>query len=1290
MDNIKSPSDISESIIQQCMVADRHTIKQLQRKADSHKNSQSDAPFEKLKKLVEKSQTTFLNREQNKPEFEYPDLPVADRRDDLVEAIKHHQVVIVAGETGSGKTTQLPKICLEAGRGISGLIGHTQPRRLAARSVATRIAEELKSELGQKVGFKIRFSDNTQPDSYIKLMTDGILLAEIQEDRFLNQYDTIIIDEAHERSLNIDFILGYLKQLLPKRKDLKVVITSATIDPERFSKHFNDAPIISVSGRTYPVEMRYRPLLDEDGEVTEQPQAILNAIDELSHESQGDILVFLSGEREIRDTAEVLNRAQLKHTEVVPLYARLSAVEQNRIFQAHSGRRVVLATNVAETSLTVPGIRYVIDPGFARVSRYSVRSKVQRLPIEAISQASANQRAGRCGRLSNGICIRLYSEEDFLSRSEFTDPEILRTNLASVILQMLSLGLGEIEQFPFVQKPDSRNISDGMKLLEELSAVIRRKGRLNLTNTGRKMSRLPVDPRYARMVLQAGENNSLQEVMIIVSGLSIQDPKERPRDKQQKADEAHQQWVDPDSDFVGFVNLWNEIKTQQKALTGNQFRKWCRQNFLNYLRVREWQDIFSQLRRSASELGLRINSQIADYDLVHQAIVPGLLSRIGQLDKDKEYLGARNNRFLVFPASTLAKKPPKWIASAELVETSRLFARVNARIQPQWLEQPAKHLSKYQYSEPYWSKKMGAVMASESVVLFGLRIVTNRRVTYTEKDPQLCRELFIREALVTGDTRLNNTFLKQNLSLISDVEQLEDKIRRKDILVDESVLESFYDERLPQHVCTEASFKKWWKRAGVDDSEWIFDPESLKKQDTTAINANNFPEQWQQDNVTLKLEYRFELGAPDDGVSLCIPLPLLNQVNDVGFDWLVPGFREELVVCLIKALPKQLRRNFVPAPDYARAVVAEISPQDGGFIEALSGKLFKMTGVKIEEDSWQMDTLPEHLKFNFKVIAADGQTLKQGRDLYVLQKGLKSQVKKTIKQGETPAWLKENVTEWDFDSLPEYWESKSGGYTIKSYPALKYESGKISVKLLPNEEEAAIAHRNGVCQLLMKQLPSPIKYLQDKLPNKSKLGLFFNPFGQIKKLIDDFIEAVIKQELKELGVAPKDAESFNALAKMIAGDLNERVLEVAKQVETGLTQAHAIHKKLKGNVPLNMITAHGSVLEHLNSLVYPGFVTDIGVSRLKDWNRYLAALGRRFEKLPIDPTKDRTHQLVIDKISQKFEAQKNKFQRNQQLPYELMEVRWMIEELRVSLFAQQLGTSMPISSKRIENYLDKF
>ena len=1282
-----------------CMLADRFPLRRRLQKVSSlikEKSPKAGEAVANVTQRIEDSKTRRQWRADNLPEIEYPPLPGSDKKDDIKAAIEAHQVVIVAGETGSGKTTQLPKICLELGRGVNGMIAHTQPRRLAARSVASRIAEELKTPLGDKVGFKIRFSDQVSDASYVKLMTDGMLLAEMQQDRFLNQYDTIIIDEAHERSLNIDFLLGYLRQLLDKRPELKLIITSATIDPERFSRHFNDAPIVEVSGRTYPVEIRYHDPEDRNDDA-DQTEAIVAAVDELRNEAPGDILVFLSGERDIRDTQDALEKQKYRNTEIVPLYARLSAAEQNRIFQSHSGHRIVLATNVAETSLTVPGIKYVIDPGTARISRYSARSKVQRLPIEPISQASANQRAGRCGRVSNGICIRLYSEVDYLGRPEFTDPEILRTNLASVILQMLALGLGDIGAFPFVQPPDSRNITDGFRLLEEIQAIARSKGQPKLTQMGRNIARLPIDPRYARMVIEAGRTNALREVMVIAAGLSIQDPRERPQEKRQLADEKHNEHRDKDSDFISLFNLWQAFREQQAALTNNQLRKWCKTNFINYLRMREWQDIVSQLKKSVAEIGLGISKLEADFQSVHQALCSGLLSHLGMKDKEREYLGSRNTKFMIFPGSGLSKAQPKWIMAAELVETSRLFARMNAKIDPAWVEPLAKHVTQSSYSEPHWSKKQGAVIAFEKVTLFGLPIVPKRSVVYSKIDAHVSQDLFIRHALIEGDTKLNDKVLQDNQALLEQVDELEKKTRRRDILVDEESLVNFYAMRLPVEVNNEAAFRKWWQKQ-PDKSVLAFTEDDVYRQQPGQATANAFPDVWKQGTITLPLRYHFEPNAEDDGVTVSIPLPILNQVSDKGFDWLVPGLRHELIVSLIRGLPKRLRKNFVPAPNYADACLEDINQFDKQgqpvpLLQALSNKLRRMTGVTIEQEEWQTDQLERHLKMHFAVVNGKGAVIEQGDDLEALKKQCQGQVKATFEKAATPELERKGLQEWDFDKLPATFTQKMGGFEVQAFPALVPKGDKVDIVLVDEADKARAEHQRGVNVLIRNAMPSPLSYLQSKLPNKAKLGLYFNPFGQIKALIDDCILAGIddltRGFMQEHNSEIRDADTFKACLDVVRAEINDVVLDIAKQVEEGLTLAHQCQKQMKGNVPLNMVSALGDVKQHLGTLVYPGFVTDLGRQRLSDWNRYIKGLARRLEKLPIDPNKDRMNQHTVEKAEAAYKKACNKFPADK-VPAELGEIRWMIEELRVSLFAQQLGTAYPVSAKRVLNALENF
>ncbi|QBR51853.1 ATP-dependent RNA helicase HrpA [Erwinia sp. QL-Z3] len=1228
------------------------------------------------------------------PTIRYPEnLPVSQKKQDIADAIRDNQVVIVAGETGSGKTTQLPKICLELGRGITGLIGHTQPRRLAARTVADRIADELETSLGGCIGYKVRFNDQVSDTTQVKLMTDGILLAEIQQDRLLLQYDTIIIDEAHERSLNIDFLLGYLRELLPRRPDLKVIITSATIDPQRFSKHFHNAPVIEVSGRTYPVEVRYRPVVeDADDTDRDQLQAIFDAVDELGQESRGDILIFMSGEREIRDTADALNRRDLPHTEILPLYARLSNAEQNRVFQSHTGRRIVLATNVAETSLTVPGIKYVIDPGTARISRYSFRTKVQRLPIEPVSQASANQRKGRCGRVSEGICIRLYSEDDFINRPEFTDPEILRTNLASVILQMTALGLGDIAAFPFVEAPDKRNIQDGVKLLEELGAITQSEDQhYKLTPSGRSLAQLPVDPRLAKMVLEAQRYACTREVMIITSALSIQDPRERPADKQQASDEKHRRFADKESDFLSFVNLWDYLQEQQKALSSSQFRRLCKMEYLNYLRVREWQDIYTQLRQVVREQGIPLNSEPADFRGVHTALLTGLLSHIGQKDADKqEYTGARNARFSIFPGSGLFKKPPKWTIVAELVETSRLWGRIAARIDPEWIEPVAQHLIKRSYSEPHWEKAQGAVMASEKVTLYGLPIVAARKVNYSQIDPVLSRELFIRNALVEGEWQTRHAFFKANLKLREEVEELEHKSRRRDILVDDETLFAFYDMRIPQDVVSARHFDSWWKLTSREQPELLnFAKEMLIKEGASNVSKLDYPNVWQQGNLKLRLSYQFEPGTEADGVTVHVPLPLLNQVEENGFEWQIPGVRRELIIALIKSLPKPVRRNLVPAPNYADAFLGRVTPMELPLLESLEREFRRMTGITIDREAWQWDQVPDHLKITYRVVDENNRKLNEGRDLAALKLALKGKVQETLSLVADDGLEQSGLHIWSFGDLPDHFEQKRGNYSVKAWPALVDEKDSVAIRLFDSQHEQQKAMWRGQRRLLLLNIPSPIKYLHEKLPNKAKLGLYFNPYGKVLDLIDDCIACGIDKLIDEHGGPTWQEAGYNKLHDKVRAELNDTVVDIAKKVEQILTAVFNINKRLKGRVDMSMALALSDVKAQLGGLVYKGFVTQNGWKRLSDTLRYLTAMERRLEKMPIDPHSDRARMLKIEKIQQAWSTWYNKLPAVRREDEDVKDVRWMIEELRVSYFAQQLGTPYPVSEKRIQQAMDE-
>ncbi len=1089
------------------------------------------AAIQALSADVERAEAALSHRAASAPPVRYPaGLPIVDRRDDIAAAIRDHQVVIVAGETGSGKTTQLPKICLELGRGVRGAIGHTQPRRIAARAVAERIATELDTPLGGAVGYKVRFTDRANADTLIKVMTDGILLAEMQQDRLLSGYDTIIVDEAHERSLNIDFILGYLKQLLPRRPDLKVIVTSATIDPQRFADHFAGAPVVEVSGRMFPVEVRYRPRVDdvadddepddESGEPRDQVTAICEAVDELCHEGPGDVLVFLSGEREIRDAAEALRARDLRDVEILPLYARLSSSEQHRVFERHAGRRIVLATNVAETSLTVPGIRYVVDPGTARISRYSYRTKVQRLPIEPISQASATQRTGRCGRVEAGVCIRLYSEDDFAARPQFTDPEILRTNLAAVILQMSALGLGDVAAFPFVEPPDRRNIKDGMALLEELGAIEQSGGEPRLTAVGRKLAALPVDPRVARMIVQADSLGCVREVLVIAAALSIVDPRERPLDAQQAADEQHARFADPESDFLADLKLWDYLRAKQDELSSSNFRRLCRKEFLNYLRVREWQDLVAQLRQVARSIGIQVNDAVPQPQAVHQALLSGLLSHLGLRDAEKrDYLGARGAHFAVFPGSALFKKQPRWVMAAELVETTRLWGRVCARIEPEWVEPLAAHLVKRSHSEPHWDARRGAVMAFEKVSLYGIPIVASRSVSYARVDPVLSRELFIRHALVEGDWQGRHAFLAMNRATVDEIAALEERVRRRDLLIDDEALFELYDERVPTDVVSARHFDSWWKKARKRDPDLLtLHRDELLTTGGRFLDLAGFPDVWRQGDFAFGLTYALEPGSEVDGVTAHIPVAVLNQVVDADFSWQIPGWREELVVGLIRSMPKPLRRHFVPAPDVARLL--DLRRPDGGSIEeALARALWRHAGVEVHVDDFDTARMPTHLRVRFEIESDDGKPLAAGRDLNELRERLGGPMRQAISAASSEI-EQDGLRTWELGALPERVERVRAGLRVRGYPALVDQGNAVGVRVFETLPEAEAAMSQGLRRLLLLNVASPAKALQRRLPNQTKLALSRNAPGGVNELLDDCLACATDQIVAEFGERP--------------------------------------------------------------------------------------------------------------------------------------------------------------------------
>ncbi|MEU6161853.1 ATP-dependent RNA helicase HrpA [Streptomyces sp. NPDC047130] len=1269
---------------------------------------------------VDKAEARMAERASRVPAVTYPqNLPVSQKKDAIAEAIRDHQVVIVAGETGSGKTTQIPKICLELGRGVRGMIGHTQPRRIAARTVAERVAEELDTPLGEAVGWKVRFTDQVGQDTFVKLMTDGILLAEIQTDRDLRAYDTIIIDEAHERSLNIDFLLGYLAQLLPRRPDLKVVITSATIDPERFSRHFGDAPIIEVSGRTYPVEVRYRPLLEEDSEDADRDQitAITDACEELMAEGPGDILVFLSGEREIRDTADALSKKQYRSTEILPLYARLSHAEQHRVFQQHSGRRIVLATNVAETSLTVPGIKYVIDPGFARISRYSHRTKVQRLPIEPVSQASANQRKGRCGRTSDGICIRLYSEDDFVSRPEFTDAEILRTNLASVILQMTAAGLGDIEKFPFIDPPDHRNIRDGVQLLHELGALdpTEKDPRKRLTQLGRKLAQLPVDPRLARMVLEADRNGCVREVMVIASALSIQDPRERPSEKQAQADQMHARFKDETSDFLAFLNLWRYIREQQKERGSSTFRRMCKQEYLNFLRIREWQDIYSQLRSVAQQMGIRLNEQDASEQSVHVSLLAGLLSHVGMKDvKDaakstgresgkgsprNEYLGARNAKFAIFPGSALFKKPPRFVMSAELVETSRLWARVNARIEPEWVEPLAGHLLKRTYSEPHWEKDQAAVMAYEKVTLYGVPIVAQRKVNYGRIDPEASRELFIRHALVEGDWRTHHKFYADNRKLLTEVEELEHRARRRDILVDDETLFDFYDRRIPDHVVSGAHFDSWWKHKRHEEPDLLdFERSMLINEKAGTVTKDDYPDSWRQGPLKFRVTYQFEPGADADGVTVHIPLQVLNQVTDEGFDWQIPGLREELVTELIRSLPKPIRRNYVPAPNFAQRFLGVATPGPEPLDVAMARELNRMVGVRLEPGDFDWSKVPDHLTITFRIVDERRRKLAEDKDLEALKLKLRPKARQAISKAAAataersggPSLERSGLTDWTIGTLVRVFETKRAGQPVKAYPALVDDGDTVSVRLFDSEAEQAEAMWRGTRRLVVRNIPvNPAKFALDRLTNAQKLALSANPHGSVQALFDDCALAAADKLIADFGGPVWDEESYRKLYDKVRAEIVDTTVRAVGQVQQVLAAWQACERRLKSVRSPALLPNLTDVRAQLDRLVKPGFVTEAGLARLPHLMRYLVAADRRLQQMAANVQRDTTRMEKVHEMQDEYAWLLEQMPKGRPVPAEVREVRWMIEELRVSYFAHALGTAYPVSDKRIVKTVDQ-
>ncbi len=1348
------------------MIADRHGFRRQIDKLRSlaAANKPIAAPLQQLQAAVEKSAETLRCRLERLPRPDYPEeLPVSGKRHEIAAAIEKNQVVIVCGETGSGKTTQLPKICLELKRGAAGLIGHTQPRRIAARTVASRISQELKSPLGQAVGYKVRFTDKSSPDSYIKLMTDGILLAETQNDRFLWAYDTIIIDEAHERSLNIDFLLGYLKQILPKRPDLKVVVTSATIDAERFSRHFGGAPVIEVSGRLYPVEMRYRPLAPAraaalrpprpqagegrgEGLSIEEPteadleDAILDAVDEVSRLGSGDILIFLPGEREIRDTAEALRKHHPAGAEILPLFARLSAAEQERVFHPGGARRIVLATNVAETSLTVPGIRYVIDPGYARLLRYSYRSKVERLQIEKISQASANQRAGRCGRVMSGVCVRLYAEDDFNTRPAFTDPEIRRSNLAAVILRMKALGLTDIDDFPFLEPPDSRAIADGFKLLEELGAV---DGERTLTETGRQLAKLPIDPRIGRMILAARAENCLAEVLVIAAALSVADPRDRPMDKQQAADDKHRQFQDENSDFLGYLKLWAFYDEALKHKKSNRkLLDLCREHFLSATRLREWREIHGQLHAQAVEMGLKPNQVPAGFEEIHRALLAGLLGNIGVKTETAEYAGTREIKFHLFPGSAIYKKAPKWVMAAELTETTKLYARTAAKIEPEWVEKVAGPMLRRHYFDPHWEKNTAQVAAFERVSLYGLTLVPRRRVHYGTINPAESREIFIRGALVAGEFNTRAPFFVHNRKLVAEVEELEHKSRRQDVLVDEERIYAFYDARIPAGIHNGADFDKWRRGAersplpnplpkgeganekGARSDRLLFmSRDDLMRHGADAITVELFPETMKVGETACKLAYRFEPGHPLDGVTLTVPLHLLNQMDGRPYDWLVPGMIREKLTALVKALPKRLRSACVPVPDFvtaalvgmlhtppfekegpggdlrsdelASAVKSPLTPlfqrgeHDAGrgpsLLESLSAFIRKKTGQEIPPDTWKDADIPPHLSMNFKVVDEAGAELASGRNLAELKDQLGQAARLTFAQAPQLDIEKEGLTNWDFGDLPEKIAFTHRGQSLTGYPALEDDGDSVSIRLFDTPEAAQTALRAGVRRLLRLALNPQMKQLEKNLPNFTQTALHLRAVANPDDLREDLLTAIADRAFIGDDELPRTVKAFNT-QKDRARTRLAAVSDGACRVLAAIAADYQIvQTRLAGKLPHPVAQ---DIREQLGDLVYKGFLAATPWEQLQHLPRYLKAIVRRLEKLAGAAERDAKWTAAFRELWQDYAKRAEKHRKDGTGDAELAKFRWMLEELRVSMFAQELKTPYPVSVKRLQKVLE--
>ncbi|TNF53556.1 MAG: ATP-dependent RNA helicase HrpA [Gammaproteobacteria bacterium] len=1370
-----------------CLLSDRQVLHQRlrslrQRLKRGQPINQGLAP---LRQAIAASQALVAHRRLLIPEIHYPsELPVSERRQEVAALIARHQVVVLCGETGSGKSTQLPKICLELGRGIFGRIGHTQPRRIAARTLASRVAQELGGESGGLVGYKVRFHDRVRPETCIKLMTDGILLAEIQQDRYLNEYDTLIIDEAHERGLNIDFLLGYLRKLLPRRPELKVVVISATIEPQRFANHFADgegrpAPIIEISGRTYPVEVRYRPPEEENaGERDEAMQlAISAAVDELAKAGRGDILVFLSGEREIRETAETLRKHHPPSTEILPLYARQSPAEQARVFQAHGTRRVVLATNVAETSLTVPGIHYVIDPGFARISRYSHRGKVQRLPVERVSQASANQRQGRCGRVAAGICIRLYAEDNFQSRTAYTEPEIQRANLAAVILQMKLLGFGDIAAFPFIDPPDPRLVADGYRTLEELAAL---DPQGELTSLGRQLARLPLDPRIGRMLLAAADLGCLSEMLVIASALSVQDPRERPLEQRQAADEIHATFNHPESDFLSFLHLWHFLEKERAHLTKSKFRQLCQRHFLSWNRVTEWRDVHAQLHAQMAEMGFRVQQpagrdagtgpgspvrpdsrpplpnppptgvrgQEQHYAALHLALLAGLLGNIGCKDEGREYQGARNSRFLIHPSSGLFDQQPKWIVAAERVETSRQYGRIVARVQPAWIEEAGRHLLQRTYFEPHWQAASGQVAAFEKVTLFGVTLVPKRRVNYGPINPAEARAIFIRFALTEGDFDSRAPFWRHNRELIAYLQHLEAKSRRRDILVDEDAIHAFYDQRVPPGIYSTPLFERWLRQATQKDPKLLhLRMEDAMRHEAAGVTAQAFPDSLQVGATALPLEYRFDPGEADDGLTLVVPAPLINQVSPDRCAWLVPGLLPELIAALLRGLPKAWRKLLVPIPDTAERLAGRLKPADRSLIQALGEEIRALTGHQIPEDAWDPAVVPAHLRMKFRLVDEGGQPLAAGEDYADLKRRFGGSGRQAFAAIPSQGLEREGITRWDFGELPESVDLDRAGIKLRGYPALVDQGDSVALRVLDSPEGAELAQRAGLRRLFMLSLAVEVRQLRRNLPGLDRLRLQYakapalgsapssvpasgaasgaalgsmsgaalgsmsgaaprsaagskrgsasavgkvpangpaEPQPQPMDLADEVLALIIDLTFVEDLPPIRDRAAFEARLASRRARLSPVATEVLALVGRILDDYQALRQGLAGITQVNWMSSVLDLRAQLDGLIFRGFLLAVPYARLKDYPRYLKAARERLDKLFHAAGRDQQHLRELTPLLDKWRERAAAVQALGRRDPRLEEIRWMLEELRISFFAQRVGTAYPVSLKRIE------